>query len=208
MRYKSVLNGVDQEALKILLEVHAVENPRILDVTYNKGVMWRGLNYNLTKMDIDPSLEGLDLVGDCRNIPVEDKSFDVIVIDLPHLPSDIGKTSIFNNLYNTDKFDEGREKNNINKLFTPFLKEAKRVLIPNGIILCKIADLIHNHKYQFQHVEFINCAIDTNITPCDLLIKCDPKAGNLCSSKWKNVKHLRKSHCYWIVCRNGKKCEK
>lgn len=88
-----------------------------------------------------------------------------------------------------------------------FFKEAKRILKENGIVLAKIADIVHNHKYQWQHVDFIIAAREIGLTPCDMIIKADPNAGNLSSSKWKNIKHVRKAHCYWIVCRSGT-CER
>lgn len=207
MRHSTVLFGTDQQAITRLLDIHCgIENPKILDCTYNIGKMWKGLDYKPHKMDIDNSLD-LDTVGDFTNMPFEDESFDVIVFDPPHLPSVVGNCSVWTNKYNTTKFDELRKKDNVSLTFAPFLLEAKRVLCYDGIILAKIADLVHNHRQQWQQVDFINSVRECGITPCDMLIKCDPKAGNLQSSKWKNIKHLRKSHCYWIVCRNSKRCE-
>ena len=101
----------------------------------------------------------------------------------------------------------GRDGDNVGELFEPFLKDASRVLKPGGIILAKVADLVHNHRYHFQHVMFINAVQSCGMTPCDLMIKCDPNAGNLKSSKWESVKHFRKAHCYWIVVRNSDRCE-
>ena len=93
-------------------------------------------------------------------------------------------------------------------MFYPFLESVKTVIKPQGILIAKIADLTHNHKYQWQQVDFINSCRDLGIVACDMMIKQDPLAGNLNSSKWNNVKHLRKAHCYFIVCRFNKKCER
>lgn len=205
---KSVLIGTDNEVLDLLIPLHyPLENPYILDCTYNKGVMWKKCKYSPSvKMDIDPDLE-VDVVADFTAMPFGAETFDIIVFDPPHLPNVVGEHSLFKEKYNTRKFDKHREKNNVIGVFVPFLKEAKRVLKKDGIILAKIADLVHNHRYQWQQVDFVNSVRSLGITPCDMLIKLDPKAGNLKSSKWKNIKHLRKSHCYWIVCRNSNKCE-
>jgi hypothetical protein len=46
-------------------------------------------------------------------------------------------------------------------------------------VLAKIADLVHNHRYQWQQVDFINAVREVGMTPCDMMIKCDPCAGNL-----------------------------
>ncbi len=204
----TVLLGNDGEAINTLMGVHSPsECPRILDVTYNTGKIWKGTNYKPVRMDIDSDLD-LDVVGDFKNIPFSDSFFQVIIFDPPHLPSDIGGSSIWRDKYNTPRFDEGRKKDNVSALFKPFLLEAKRVLTEDGIVLAKIADLVHNHRQQWQQVDFVNAVREVGMTPCDMMIKCDPKAGNLKSSKWKNVNHLRKNHCYWIVVRNSKRCER
>lgn len=41
-RPSSVVLGRDKDVIPLLLSTHAVEDPRILDVTYNRGVMWKG----------------------------------------------------------------------------------------------------------------------------------------------------------------------
>lgn len=207
IRYESVLYGTDSEVLPILISLHAKSEPNILDCTYNVGNIWKGTNYKPLRMDIDSSFD-LDVVGDFRNMPFSDASFDIILFDPPHLPSSAASpnsSKIWEKRYGIN--NEGRKGDNVSELFLPFLKEAKRVLADDGIVLCKISDLIHNHCYQWQHVDFINACRDVGLIPCDMMIKCDPKAGNLKSSKWKKVYHLRKAHCYWIVVRKGT-CER
>lgn len=211
-RPKTVLVGKDNEAIPILLSIHCeAENPSILDTTYNTGKMWKGLTYNLTRMDIDPR-HPVDVVGNFMQMPFSDNSFDVIVFDPPHLPTSAakGKSSrIFEDKYGITDSGFGREGENVSGMFEPFLVEARRVIKERGILLVKLADLINNHRYQWQQVDFINAVRSVGgLTPCDMLIKCDPCAGNLNSSKWKNIKHLRKAHCYWIVVREGNRCER
>ena len=96
---------------------------------------------------------------------------------------------------------------NVSDIFQPFLESVKTVIKPEGILIAKIADLTHNHRYQWQMVTFVNICNELGVVPCDMLIKQDPLAGRLISSKWENVKHLRKAHCYFIVCRFNKRCE-
>jgi hypothetical protein len=76
------------------------------------------------------------------------------------------------------------------------------------MILVKLADLIHSAQYQWQQVDFINAVRNIGMIPDNMLIKCDPNAGNLTSSKWKTINHLRKAHCYWIVVKNPKRSRK
>jgi hypothetical protein len=209
-RYKTVLLGKDNEALNILLELHAAPNPRIIDCTYNKGRMWQGTSYSPLRMDINSSFE-LDLVADFTCMPFADSIFDVIVFDPPHLPThaaSFNSSCIWKKRYGITAGDALRDADHVCGLFKPFLREAKRTLKPEGVVLAKIADLVTNHRYQWQQVEFVNVVREVGMTPCDMLIKCDPVAGNLKSSRWKNVMHLRKSHSYWICVRNSSKCER
>jgi hypothetical protein len=210
-RKYSILRGRDPEALSILFDIHVgADDPRILDCTYNQGTMWKGLDYKPVRMDIDPSFE-LDVVGDFRDLGglFPANSFDVLVFDPPHLPSSAAspKSSKMWKMRYGITNDPTRCGDNVSPLFLPFLSGAKEILRPDGVILAKIADLTHNHRYQWQHIDFINAVFSVGLTPCDMLIKVDPAAGNLKSSKWKNVKHLRKCHCYWIVVRNSTRCE-
>ena len=209
-RFRTVLNGKDVEAIDILISIHcAVHEPKILDCTYNAGKMWKGSRYTPTRMDIDVQ-HTLDVVGDCTHMPFADQTYDIIVFDPPHLPvaaASAHSSRIWERQYGITATGVGREGDNVSGMFLPFLLEAKRVLKQGGVILAKIADLVHNHRYQWQQVDFINSVRQSQMTPCDMLIKCDPSAGNLQSSKWANVKHLRKAHCYWIVVRNSAKCE-
>ena len=44
-RYKSFLMGRDYEVLNILIPLHSrADSPYIVDVTHNKGVMWKKMS--------------------------------------------------------------------------------------------------------------------------------------------------------------------
>lgn len=207
----SVLMGKDYEVLDCLIELHAKSTNKMLDCTYNKGTMWKNCKYQPhVKMDIVPS-HPINVVADFCALPFDNEIFDVIVFDPPHLTTDAASensSKMWEDRYGITNNGIGRDGDNISGMFLPFLVEAKRVLNKSGIIIAKIADMVHNHRYQWHHVDYVNEVNKIGMTPCDLLIKKDPSAGNLQSSKWKNAKHLRKCHCYFIVVRNGKKCEK
>lgn len=206
-RATSVLHGRDGKAIVTLLNIHCqTASPRILDCTHNKGVMWRGLSMDVVRMDISHDAE-VDVVGDFRRMPFPDRAFDVIVFDPPHLPEDSGKKCRLHKSYNVGNTGLGMDGECVSAIFAPFLSEAKRVLTPAGIVLAKIADHVHNHRQQWQQVDFVNAVRTAGMTPCDMLIKIDPSAGLIADPRWKNVKHLRKAHCYWIVVRNSKSCE-
>jgi SAM-dependent methyltransferase len=212
-RPRSVVIGNDSAVLSVLLTVHATKDARVLDCTYNRGVMWKGLHHPKTTLDIDPQW-GTDIVADFRAMPVDDASFDVLVFDPPHVPLHAATPGVYQredlqgwrSRYGT-AVDAGRGGDNVADLFEPFLREAKRVLRPDGVVFAKLVDLVHNHRYQWQHVEFIQAAQRGGMTPCDAIIKADPTSGNLQSGRWERIHHVRRSHCYWLVIRNSERCE-
>lgn len=207
MEYSSTGFFNDQEILLNILEIHAVNNPLILDVTYNSGKMWKGLDLEVTKCDINKHFP-IDVNCDFLFLPFKPNTFDVIVFDPPHLPncSDT-KTSNKQFVDNYGLNNIGcsyREGKNVSGYFVPFLLQAMPVLTTNGILLCKICDLINCSQYQWQHVDFINAVRDLGYIACDMVIKS--RKSKLISGKWKQVKHFRKNHSYWIIVRKGKKC--
>src|SRR5205823_4107398 len=123
--------------------------------TSNAGVMWKGTPHRPLRMDIDPSFD-LDVVGDFRRMPFPDAAFDLVVFDPPHLPHAQDSAASWlgwGRQYGCNGGGEGRGGDNVAGLFAPFLAEARRVLVP-VVVVAKLADLVHNHRYQWQHVEF------------------------------------------------------
>jgi hypothetical protein len=211
VRPSSVVLGRDRDVIPLLLAMHAPSEPRIVDVTYNRGVMWKGTGVTPHRSDVSQEMSpDAETIADCRSLPFADNSYDVIAFDPPHLPAaaaSVGSSGIERAQYGLDASGDYRQGDNINPLFVDFLTEARRVLTPEGIVIAKIADLVHNHRYQWQHVAFINAAEALGMTVCDTVIKVDPAAGNLKSSKWQRAHHFRRGHCYWLVVRMGRRCE-
>lgn len=215
----SGLMGTDPDALEVLLRLHGA-GPDILDCTFNSGKMWRGIfeRYRPKSMDIDPA-HGTDFVADFRKMSevVGLSQYDVLVFDPPHLPHAIATNGCsqqeelvnWRATYGLNNIgDVHRSADSVSAMFAPFFREAAKVLRPDGVVFCKITDMVHNHRYQWQHVDLILAAREVGMTPCDMLVKIDPCGGNLKSGRWENVHHLRRNHCFWIVVRNSHRCER
>lgn len=197
--------SVDAVVIRRLLELHAVPNPSILDCGGNEGRMWKGLPYERTTLDRDSSFKP-DVVGSWNDLPVlfPTQRFDVIVWDPPHMPNQ-GRTSMGGKW--TKAFglggDELRGYKNIHHLFHPFLIAAREVLVPRtGVVLAKIADIVHADERQWSDLAFIRSARDEHG-----FIPCDRRLG---SSLSPPPNHQRQFHepslTFWIVLHNGRVC--
>ena len=209
MGFSSVLHGRDPQALELLFRLHSsVANPYILDCTWGGGVMWKSCAYQPDIKSDLRNLNGIDMVSDFWELPFLSDLFDAIVFDPPHLPTSgvtAGSSKVYRDVYGIIESGRGRGNKNVIGMFVPFLRETKRVLVDDGIILAKISDHTHgsDYKYHWQQVGFINACNEVGLSACDMLIKIDPTSGNMTSSTWKNQYHLRKKHCFWIVVRKG-----
>lgn len=202
----SVWFGGDSELLDKMLNFYPRKKPKdILDATVNRGRLWRGLEWRIVGMDIDPKHQP-DVVGDNTDMPFEDANFDVVVYDPPHIPNQ-GKdrSKDFNTRFGLTLKSPKEEGYSFAFMYPPFVKEAYRVLRPEGILLCKIADYVHGHRYQWAHIDFIEAANAVGFCPCDCILKI--RKGPIIDPRWKKAHHARRQHCYWLVFRKSKKCE-
>ena len=202
----SVWHGEDSQLLNLLLSFYPRTPPkRILDATINKGRFWRGSEWSVIGMDIDIRYQPC-LVGDNMEMPFRNETFDVVVYDPPHVPNQ-GKDrqKDFNKRFGLGIKSSVENGYNFSHLYNGFAKEAWRVLKPEGILFCKIADYIHNHRYQWAHIEMIQSAVAGGLNPCDCIVKI--RKGPIVDPKWKIAHHARRQHCYWLVFRKSAKCE-
>jgi hypothetical protein len=61
-------------------------------------------------------------------------------------------------------------------VYQPFLREAYRTLVTEGVLFCKIADYIHHHQHQCAHVELIQAAMAAGFRTSDCIIKAHGKS--------------------------------
>ena len=202
----SIWTGDDAELLELMLDFYPRSKPRkILDATVNSGRFWRDSTRPVTGLDIDPRHKP-DMVGDNRDMPFGDNCFDVVVYDPPHIPNQgKDKSKDFNTRFGLVLPASAAQGYNFTHLYPPFAKEAHRVLRPEGVLFCKIADYVHGHRFQWAHIALIEAATAVGFTACDCIVKL--RTGPIIDPKWKNAHHARRQHCYWIIFRKSKKCE-
>lgn len=203
-RIKSIIQGRDPLVLKTLLEFYTHPAGQIVDVTCNKRRMWHGLDIsNVTFCDIDPLVKP-DIICNFKQTPFADNSIALIVFDPPHLPAAASSPKSLGHFVKDFGLNRTVKGDNIEPIFRPFLQEALRILKPDGLIFTKLSDFVHNHKYQWMLNSFVSTVTSMDgLTACDLIIKIDPAAGHLTSSKWVSTYHARRSHCWYVITRKG-----
>ena len=205
----SVWEGSDSGLLERMFVFYAAIPPEpILDATYNAGRFWKGSTREVVSMDIDPRYKPM-IVGDNRKMEgVPSSHYGVVVYDPPHVgPQGRDKSRKRFDVDFGATMPCGADENwNLSYLYPPFLKQAKRVLKPEGLLLAKITDMVNSHRSKWPHCDFMRMAEEAGFTVCDLIVKV--RTGPMVSTKWKKAHHARKRHCFWIICRNGNRCER
>jgi hypothetical protein len=202
----SVWEGEDADLLEVMLDFYPRQRPdRILDATVNAGRFWRGSRRPVIGLDINPHFRP-DVVGDNLAMPFQGESFDVVVYDPPHIPNQ-GKdrSKDFNTRFGLVLKSSAEHGYNFSHLYLPFVREAYRLLKPEGVLCCKITDYVHNHRLQWAHVDLIQSARATGFCPCDCIVKV--RKGPIVDPKWQAAHHARRHHCYWLIFRKSGKCE-
>jgi len=202
----SVWHGEDAELLERMLTFYPRERPQlILDATVNGGRFWRGSARPVVGIDIESS-HSPTIIADNSQMPFRKWAFDVIVYDPPHIPNQgRDRTKDFHRRFGLGLRASKEDGYKFSHLYPAFLEEAHRVLKPEGILLAKIADYVHDHEYKWAHVDFVQASGAAGFQPCDCIVKV--RKGPIMDPKWKVAHHSRRQHCFWLVMRKSSRCE-
>lgn len=196
----------DAELLEQLLSFYPHKEPRlILDATVNGARFWRGSSRPVVGLDIDPKHRPM-VCADNAAMPFGASTFDVVVYDPPHIPNQgRDRSKDFNTRFGLGARSAKEQGYTFVHTYPAFMREAWRVLIDDGLLLCKIVDYVHNHRYQWAHIELILAGQAVGFTACDCVIKV--RKGSIIDPKWKHAHHTRRQHSYWIIFRKSHYCE-
>jgi len=205
--------GKSSEVFPKILDLHVPKGAQILDVTYGKGVFWKDIdedNYDLVKSDIDPEKSSKGESIDCRDLPYKDTSFDVVVLDPPHIEGFYRKNedqlpgtsshSSFRESYSNGKKIEasGRYHKRVLNMYFKAGEEAHRVLKEEGLLIAKMVDEVCANRQELTHIQVTNYYEDEiGFYTKDLFIQVretKPSVNNI-----KNQVHARKNHSYYMV---------
>jgi hypothetical protein len=196
----------DAELVEQLLGFYPRAEPRlILDATVNGGRFWRRSVRPVVGLDLD-SRHRPTICADNAAMPFRAGVFDVVIYDPPHIPNQgRDQSKDFNTRFGLGARSAKENGYSFSHTFPAFMAEAWRVLVQEGVLFCKITDYVHNHRYQWAHVDLIQSGREAGFTACDCIIKV--RRGPIIDPKWKVAHHSRRQHCYWIVFRKSTRCE-
>lgn len=197
------------EIIEGILKLHVPNKKIDIDTTYSKGYFYKktGIEEPLYKFDIYPQVEGVKY-GDSRKIPIENESVECEMFDPPFLATTGNSLSVEDSSNKINKrFGVYPSEKELHQFYIDSLREAYRILKPNGILIFKCQDKISSGKQYMSHVFIMNEAVKLGFYPKDLFILL---AKNRLVADWQaaNQKNARKYHCYfWVFQKNGKKIE-
>ena len=192
----SVWPGDDCSLLREMMAIYPRTPPKVIvDVTWGKGIMHRHADFSVIGFDMDPA-RAKDAVADFTALPLKAGSVDLLIFDPPHLVH-TGSKGVIKGLYNQYERDDCP--------LLPFFHEAKRVLVLEGVVFVKVCDFVTSARYNWRIIDTILAIRQAGLCPCDLIIKYR-KSGVIEHPAWKNQRHARKRHSYWIVVRNSNRC--
>lgn len=188
------------EIIKNILTLHSTSGHIDIDTTYSKGIFYKntGIDEPTYKFDINPVCEDVKY-ADSRHIPLENGSVDVEMFDPPFLATTGKSLEIDDNSNRINKrFGVYPSESLLHQFYIDSMKEAYRILRPNGILIFKCQDKVSSNKQYMSHCFIMNEAVKIGFYPKDLFILLS-KQRIVADWQVKNQKNARKFHSYFWV---------
>lgn len=171
------------------------------DPTYSRGEFYKNFAAPRLKFDLSPQLSEVE-PADCRNLPLASSSIQSIMFDPPFVMNgDAGKDNP-NGRINT-RFTSFKNYGELKALYIPAINEFYRVLRPAGLLVIKCQDSVTSGKQYMTHADVIRWAQDAGFYCEDMFIYI--RTNLLMDNRWKQQRHARKAHSYFIVFRKESK---
>ncbi len=197
----------NDEVFPEILSLYAEEGFTIADVTYGKGVFWRKVDDTPYKVYQTDQKTGVD----CRNLPYDDNSLDMIIFDPPYMEGLFRKSTAhlagggtygaFREFYSdgTATADNGGPKYHdaVLDLYIRTGFEVKRVLKDKRFFVVKCQDEVSANRQKLTHVELIYAYERMGFYCRDLFVVTRRNAASV--SRLVKQQHARKNHSYFLV---------
>ena len=194
----SAHRGTNDEVFPQILKLYVAPKSKVADVTYGKGVFWKGVDvkqYRLVATDIKTGV-------DCRHLPYKTRSIDCIVFDPPYMHTPGGTAHINHQNYeayysNNEALSRSKYHEAVLDLYFDAAKEAFRVLRNEGVYIVKCQDEVCANRQRLTHVEIINFVEKLGFITEDLFVVV--RRNNPGVSRVIKQVHARKNHSYFLV---------
>lgn len=201
----SAYQGTNDSIFPHVLALYVRPGSTVADVTYGKGVFWKGVlreKYKLLATDLKTGV-------DCRSLPYESGSLDCLVFDPPYMHTPGGTAHVnhqnYENYYANNVNANGTTKKYHEAVLDLYFKtanEAKRVLRNEGVFIVKCGDEVCANQQRLTHVELINEFSQHGFVIEDLFVLLRSNRPGV--SRVLRQVHARKNHSYFLVFRKSK----
>ena len=180
--------GTNADLLPDVMKMYSKDGDIVADVTYGKGVFWRDVD--LSKYDFKPTdlMDGVDF----SDLPYDDDSIDVLVLDPPYMHGGSTVKESINKCYRNQNTSHER----VVRLYARGILEAARVLKKKGRILVKCQDEIESGRQRMSHVEIIQLLELLGFRLLDLFTLVQTTKPAM---RERYQKTARKNHSYMLV---------
>jgi DNA modification methylase len=180
--------GTNADLIPNVVDMYANKGDVIYDVTYGKGVFWRNVDLN------EYIFKGTDLMDgvDFTNLPYENDSADIVVLDPPYMHGGATVKKSINDCYQ----NKNTSHESVIRLYAGGILEAARVLKKKGMIWVKTQDEIESGKQRMSHCEIMELLKMFGFDIQDLFILL---SNNTPAMREKYQNTARKNHSYLII---------
>ena len=151
-------------------------------------MFWK--NVDLTKYDF----KGTDLQDgiDFKNLPYDNDSVDILVLDPPYMHGGATVKKSINDCYK----NQNTSHESVIQLYGGGILEASRVLKKKGRILIKCQDEIESGKQRISHMEILQLCELFGFKCLDIFVLIQ---DTIPAARYDYQKTARKNHSYMIV---------
>ncbi|MFB6177842.1 MAG: DNA methyltransferase [Halobaculum sp.] len=203
------------EVFPDVLDLHVQDGASIADVTYGKGVFWKNVDlnrYEVYASDIDAEKSPPGVSVDCRNLPYENNSLDVVVLDPPYaegffrrnkdqLAGGDGSHEQFRENYsNGQVLDTNGSKYHqaVLDLYCEAGSEAARVLKDDGTLVVKVQDEVSANTQELTHIQITDFyENELGMYTKDLFVVV--RSNEPAVSGVQTQVHARKNHSFFMI---------